>query len=280
MFQKLKEINLKPEPFQFYTVKDLWADEHISKQMLKYHLNGEVDISSRNRKFIEGSVKWIVSRFNVNQSTGIADFGCGPGLYTSRFAKHSNEVTGIDFSSRSIQYARDQMSEEGLHINYVLKNYLEFESERKFDLITMIMCDFCALSPTQRKKLLFKFYHLLKPGGSVLLDVYSLNSFDKRTELSVYEYNPPGGFWSSDANYVFTDIFKYNAEKVVLDKYSIIETYRNRVIYNWLQYFCQKSLKEEFKQAGFQVEELFSDVAGTPFDSNSLEMAIVATRRD
>ena len=39
MFNKLKEINSRPEPFEFYTADALWTDEHTSEQMLKFHLD-------------------------------------------------------------------------------------------------------------------------------------------------------------------------------------------------------------------------------------------------
>jgi len=154
MFEELEKINNRPEPFEFYTANDLWTDEYTSSQMLSYHLNGDLDISSRNVKFINRSVEWISSRFNVGKHTSIADFGCGPGLYTTRLAKYQANVTGIDFSGRSIDYAKEVAASEQLRINYVKQNYLEFETEDRFDLVLMIMCDFCALSPAQRKMVL------------------------------------------------------------------------------------------------------------------------------
>jgi len=78
MFKELKEINSRPAPFQFYTADELWTDEHTSKQMLEYHLNESIDVSSRNKSFIERSVGWIVTQFGVDDKTEIADFGCGP----------------------------------------------------------------------------------------------------------------------------------------------------------------------------------------------------------
>ncbi len=122
--------------------------------MLTFHLNEEIDVSSRNAAFIDRSVEWIASHFNVGAGTKIADFGCGPGLYATRLAQRQAEVTGIDFSKRSIRYAKDVAIGEGLSIHYVNQNYLEFETDDRFHLILMIMCDFCALSPTQRKKML------------------------------------------------------------------------------------------------------------------------------
>ena len=115
-----------------------------------------------------------------------------------------------------------------MEIDYIQQNYFEFETQRKFDLITMIMCDFCALSPEQWKQLLKKFYNLLNSNGSVLLDVYSLNSFDQRKEQSFYEVNLLDGFWSPEKYFGFLNTFKYDAEKVILDKYTIIEKSRIR----------------------------------------------------
>jgi len=152
MFKALKEINSRPTPFQFYTADELWTNEHTSKQMLEYHLNESIDLSSRNKNFIERSVEWIVSHFEVDKNTEIADFGCGPGLYTTRLAERDAIVTGIDFSENSLKYAKQVSTKKDLKINYVLTNYLDFETSSSFDLITMIMCDFCVLSPEQRKK--------------------------------------------------------------------------------------------------------------------------------
>ncbi|MEE4311827.1 MAG: methyltransferase domain-containing protein, partial [candidate division KSB1 bacterium] len=223
MFEELERINHRPEPFQFYTAKELWTDEHTSKQMLSFHLNEAIDVSSRNAKFIERSVKWIASEFNIGRGFRIADFGCGPGLYAASLAKRGATVTGIDFSSRSIEYAKEVAVREQLNISYVNQNYLEFDTEDRFDLVLMIMCDFCALSPAQRRGILKKFHKILKPNGSVLLDVYSLSAFEQRQEVAAYELNQLNGFWSPNRYYGFLNTFVYDEEKVVLDKYTIIE---------------------------------------------------------
>ena len=71
MFKELVKINNRPEPFQFYTAKELWTDEHTSKEMLKYHLNESLDLSSRNINFIDKSVYWITSKFNIGNKNVI-----------------------------------------------------------------------------------------------------------------------------------------------------------------------------------------------------------------
>lgn len=278
MFIELERINERPEPFQFYTASDLWTDEHTSAKMLSYHLDDAIDLSSRNARFINRSVEWIASRFSIGKNTKIIDFGCGPGLYTTRLAKRQANVTGIDFSRRSIEYAQEVAASEQLNINYVTQNYLEFETENRFDLVLMIMCDFCALSPIQRRVILGKFHKILKLGGSVLLDVCSLEAFDQREEAATYAANLLNGFWSPNKYYGFLNTFKYDEEKVVLDKYTIVESDRTRTVYNWLQYFAPEELEREFVEGGFSVDGLYSDVAGTPYDRKSSEFAVIAKR--
>jgi len=278
MFEEIELINQRPEPFKFYTASDLWTDEHTSAQMLSFHLNEAIDVSSRKGEFINRSVEWIVSRFNIDRDSAIVDFGCGPGLYTTRLARQGANMTGIDFSGRSIEYAKEIAAREQLNINYVKQNYLEFITEDRFNLTMMIMCDFCALSPIQRKEVLSKFHRILKPGGSVLLDVYSLAAFEKREETAAYEVNLLNGFWSPNKYYGFLNTFKYYEEKVVLDKYTIVEAKRTRTVYNWLRYFTIEDLEKEFVAAGFSIDGIFSDVAGTPYDRNSYEFAVIAKK--
>jgi len=278
LFDELEKISRRPKPFEFYTAADLWTDAHTSNRMLAFHLNKEIDVSSRREAFIDRSVEWIAAHFHIGDGTRIADFGCGPGLYTTRLAKHGASVTGIDFSRNSIEYARKTATENGLNIRYVNQNYLEFEIRDRFDLILMIMCDFCALSPIQRRRMLKKFSRFLQPGGAILLDVYSLNAFEQREETVSFGINLLDGFWSPEKYYGFLNTLRYEREKVILDKYTIIEAERTRTIYNWLQHFSPENLREELEENGFTIESFTADVAGAPFDDAASEFAIVGRK--
>jgi hypothetical protein len=77
---------------------------------------------------------------------------------------------------------------------------------------------------------------------------------------------------------MLSSVFKYDREKIVLDKYTIVEAERTRTVYNWLQYFAPEELEREFMEAGFSIEGLYSDVAGTPYDRKSNEFAVIARR--
>jgi SAM-dependent methyltransferase len=278
MFNELTKIDERPRPFEFYTARELWDDEHISSKMLEFHLNEDVEPASRKTSFIKRSVEWISREFNVGPRTRLADFGCGPGLYTTPFAQRGAKVTGIDFSRRAIAHARKSAGSKGFDIDYILGNYLDFASEKRFDLITLIYCDLCPLSPSQRKSLLEIFYNHLADNGRLLLDVFSLRAFEGRQEVSTFERNLMGGFWSEEDYMGFMRTFAYEEERVVLDKYTIVEPGKKRVIYNWLQYFSLESITRELESSGFEVEANYANVAGDPYDDTSNEIAIVARR--
>ena len=52
---------------------------------------------------------------------------------------------------------------------------------------------------------------------------YSLKAFNKREEAAVYEKYQLSQFWAEDDYFTFVNTFKYEDEKVCLDKFSIFE---------------------------------------------------------
>ena len=81
-------------------------------------------------------------------------------------------------------------------------NYLNTEFTEKYDLILLIYCDFCALSPEERKILLKKIFYTLKEDGYFLFDVHSENHFfDQKESLSFY-HNNQKGFRSAEEHFV------------------------------------------------------------------------------
>lgn len=278
IFLELNKINNKPNAYAYYTTPELWCDPYIATQMLLLHLNPDIELASRKKEFINRSLEWIIGYFSINNNSHLCDFGCGPGLYTSKFAQKGAVVTGIDFSSNSIEYARKQASENNLEIDYLIQDYMEFETDKKFDLITMIYCDFCALNPKQRSLLLKKFYALLKDTGFLLIDVNSIARYQSREECSDYEYSKSDGFWSPDPYYVFHNCFKYEKEYLLLDKFTIVNSIGKKQSYNWAKCYTLQELSEEFRNSGLQIVEHFANVAGDAYSDESMEIAVIAKK--
>ncbi len=265
-----------------YTAYELWADDHISKSMLAFHLDPESEPASRPHVFLDRSAAWISEKFDFQAGGKVLDFGCGPGLYTTRFHDAGAKVTGIDYSHRSIGYALNKAEVSGRNISYIEGNYLDAElpGVGSYDLATMIYCDFCPLSPAQRKTLLHRIGRILKPGGNFLFDVFTNGAYDSRIESSSIEANLMSGFWSPDKYTGIQQTWKYDDERVILDKYDIFEKDRTLTIYNWLQYFSSGALEEELRSNGFIIKEIYSDVSGAPWREDSATMAVVAEKKE
>ncbi len=274
LFETLERIGRRPDVYSRYTTDALWSSPDISEMMLRYHLDGDVDLASRRTEFIEASVDWISATFGLGEGSRLIDLGCGPGLYANRLARRGAAVTGVDISPRSIEYARQQAAQDGLGIDYRLGDYLTLDIEPGYDLATMIMCDYCALSPEQRGRLLRRVGDLLAPGGAFLFDVYSLAYYETWEEMAAYGEGMMDGFWSSQPYFGFQNTFRYDDDKVVLERYLIVERDRETEYFNWFQHYSLESLTAEVEAAGLVVDEVYGDVAGEPFDPSLPEFAV------
>ena len=165
MYKKLQGYLKRPALFERTTEK-LWTDPHIAKQMLDAHLNPNIDAASYKPESIDCLVEWIMS-LPLPEKARLLDIGCGPGLYTKRFAERGLRVTGLDFSDNSINYAREHDDKS----EYIIGDYLSMEFDGAFDIVTLIMCDYGALIPDERRNLLRRVNGALKSGGLFLFDV-------------------------------------------------------------------------------------------------------------
>lgn len=95
MYELLSDISRRPVPFSRCTTKDLWTRPYLAQQMLSFHLNPETDLASRRFETIDLAVGWIDSQLNLSGKL-LCDLGCGPGLYTQRFAAKKATVTGTE----------------------------------------------------------------------------------------------------------------------------------------------------------------------------------------
>ena len=279
LFEALERINARPEAYSRYTADALWTSPDISEMMLRFHLDGDVDLASRRTEFVEASVDWIGESFDLGPGKRVIDLGCGPGLYANRLATTGAAVTGIDFSERSIEHARAAAEREDVKVEYLLGDYLRLDTDRRYDLALMIMCDYCALSPQQRAELLSKVSRLLEPGGSFLFDVYSLAYFATWEEQTSYGVGLMDDFWSASPYYGFLNTYRYDAEKVVLEKYTIVESDSRTEYFNWFQHYDVESLSAEIEAAGLVIDQVFGDVAGEPYEEVAPEFAVVVRGR-
>ncbi len=261
MFELLFEAVKRPVLYE-RTPELFWDDPHISSQMLEAHLNPDWDAASRKHAFIDASAAWI--RSLLPESAALLDLGCGPGLYTKRFAEAGLRVTGMDYSRRSIEYARarDEKSE------YLYQNYLTLDFTDAFDAATLIYCDYGALTPAEREILLARVRRALKPGGLFLFDVFTPAQYPDRTEASRVERRASGGFWSPEPYVCLFHRYIYEPN-VCLDQHVVLTRENLRRYHIWDTFYTPEELSAEVLPAGFRVLDYFGDAAGAPYHGES-----------
>lgn len=284
LFEHLERIAKQPAPFEFYSSPDLWNDPHISKGMLDAHLDGSSDVASFRTSKIDESVAWIADRFEIGDGTRVCDLGCGPGLWTARFAELGASVTGVDFSRRSIEHAGKTAVDRGLGIRYIETDYTRRDLDERlnvrdgFDLVTLINGDFSVLSPSQRTAVLDTVGRILVPGGAFLFDVCSASFFGNASRGATYAHFPDGGFYCPAPHHLFTHHFAYDDELLLCDKYSILSARREFDIYVWNQCYHVTTISAVVEAAELQVAGVCADVLGHEPTSDSDRIALIAEK--
>ena len=255
----------------------LWDDEHISKGMLEAHLNPDWDAATRSHAFVDQSVHWIAKFAPPPQYPKLLDLGCGPGLYAERFTKAGYAVTGLDFSRRSIAYAREQAVKNGSGIAYHVQNYLTMDYAEQFDVITLIMGDYAVLSAGDRIALLKKTHRALRSGAKFIFDVFTPKM--RREESRSWQVCRNGGFFSEKPHLLLDAIYQYDDEDRTELRQSIVITEDDVKRYNvYDHFFTKEALSAEVQPIGFSSAEFYGDVAGKEYSDTGETICVVLTK--
>lgn len=273
-FIALEEVLKKPAVYTKSTAK-FWDDDHISKQMLQFHLNPEVEAASKTASTIASEVRHIVNVSKMKHKS-VLDLGCGPGLYVKHFADHAASVVGVDLSGHSIDYANEHVGSEKPNVKFKKLNYLTLDETAAYDIITLIFYDFGALNFQEQKTLLEVVHQALKPNGIFVFDVLTTQCPHPESTTTKFYRN---GFFSPDPYMEVHQSLYYPESLVRGDQYVLIsENGDLRVIRNYDRLFTETSITQHLKEAGFSILELSANLSGDPLTSDSTTMGIFAKK--
>lgn len=270
---------IQEKPALFAQSQDsIWLDEHLSGQMLIAHLSQATEGASRKESFIEASVQWLVEVAALPSSARVLDLGCGPGLYAEKFARRNFQVVGIDFSAKSIDYARKQAEKKQTGITYYCQDYLQAEfGTPGYDLILLAYCDLGVFSPENRQKVLSKCFQALAPGGKLIFDVFTpakYRDFAPEQRWQMEEEN----FWSSERCLHLQKTEAYPAAKTYLAQHYLVGTNWQKEFFIWETVFEPAELLAECRTIGFTRSQLYGDLTGSPYDTASETLCVVLAK--
>jgi len=276
VLNEISKYLLKPKLYTPGT-DSIWNDEYISEIMLDIHLDPDNDASTRKHEFVNKSVEWITNIAPPTLYKFLLDLGCGPGIYAERFNIAGYNVTGIDFSERSIRYAEVQAALDKSDIEYHCQNYLEMDFTEKFDIVTLIYCDYAVLSLDDRIALLSKIYKALKPGGKFIFDVFTHKM--RRPESQSWYYSEREGFFSAKPHICLDAVYQYDDEDKTQLWQNVIITAQSVHCYKiWDHFFNKDEIIKEVKPAGFSAYEIYGDIAGKEYSSTGETICCVFTK--
>lgn len=257
----------------------MWEDEYISQHLLELHLNPDCDAASRKRSTIEQTVRWIGMHTDSTQRS-VLDLGCGPGLYCELLAKYGYRVTGVDFSKRSIAYARESAARNGLTIAYLQENYLDLTFENEFDLVILIFCDFDVLVPDDRARLLKIIYRALRPGGVFIFDTLNPKApVAMKIPGKTWEV-AESVFWKPGPYLALSETFHYEEASVILQQHIVCSDPDECSMYRfWTHYYGNDVLVSLLNEAGFTVEETCDDLLPDDGSGTSDMVTFYAARK-
>ena len=255
---KLIDCARKPSLYQEGTAV-MWTDPHISRELLKYHIDPDNDVASRNDRKITSTVDWILARAG-GEALNILDLGCGPGLYAEKLAARGHRVTGVDFSANSIAYAREVAEKSGSRVDYVCGNYLDLAYAGDFDLAILIYLDFCVLKPEERKIVLENIHAALKPGGLFVFDVVNAKNIEAKIMQPSWEV-APRGFWRDEPYMALNKGYHFPEQHALVNQHVVVTGDEKVDTYLfWSTYYEYSDLSPLLAQAGFRDVQSYENV--------------------
>ncbi|MBR9691169.1 class I SAM-dependent methyltransferase [Candidatus Woesearchaeota archaeon] len=96
------------------------------------------------------------------------DIGCGEGFYSIYLASKGFDVTGIDFSEKAIEYAKENAKKQGVNVRFIVMDIADLsELKEKFDFV-FEWGVLHHIMPPQRQKYVEDVNNLLDDGGKYL----------------------------------------------------------------------------------------------------------------
>ncbi len=272
---KFEDIILRtetPEPWDEGD-KIPWDNPEFSRRMLHEHLSQAHDLASRRASLIDQHVAWIHQSI-LNSTPGrVLDLGCGPGLYTSRFAALGHECVGIDFSPASIDYAQTHCEQSSGHrCSYRRGDIRSTDYGTGYDLVMLIFGEFNMFSPEDARTILRKACHALLPTGQLLLEVHTHESMETMGRSGTSWRSSSGGLFSDRPHLVLNESFWHDQRLAATRRMFVVdvETFAVDRYVETAQAYTLDGYTSMLVETGFALRRTYPALPGSPESSEFL----------
>ena len=243
-----------------------WYESYFGERYLAFHreaLAGRV--AREDAAFVERAC-------GLEPGMSILDLGCGSGRHAVALALSGYEMTGLDLSPVMLSAARRLAEDNGVQISWENRRMEDLEGLGPFDAVISMFAAFGYYGPQGDFEVLRAVHRVLRPGGKILLGLSNapgtIAGLPKETWWETAEavaqerddYDPLEG-WITIHRRRFL-------------KRGGLEDLGPARIRAYMPYEIRRMLSE----AGFEMELLFGDYRGRPFEWRRSEHQIHVAR--
>lgn len=214
-------------------------------------------------------VQHIIRSFSLSAKDTLLDLACGKGRHSIAFAKHGIDVTGIDLSKNSIEYA-SQFEQANLHF-YVHDMRLSFRSNY-YDMICNLFTSFGYFKSSHDNTLAARSISQgVKKRGNVLIDFVNRNYAIQQIESKLNE--------TIFHNHVQFNIKRTYTDSHFLKQIQVIDGDKEYLFEESLSSFTKQELTHLFLSVGLKEVACYGNYQLEPYNQeNSPRMILVFTK--
>ena len=260
----------KARPQPFVDVGSLpWHEPGFSRHFLR--------TATRSSRHTQREIAFLERHGLLIPGCRILDLACGGGRHSVAMAQRGAVVTGIDLGPAAIDAARRRAKRAGVHVEWLHGDLRHLPFDNVFHVVTFIFGCFTEMPRRDAEAVLQRVSRSLRPGGTLLLDVYTPAFFadlDGMQEWWVGKDFIAGRF----PQLVLSEYFYYARNKTYARRDFICEAETGAVHAFGLsgQAYSLADLKRMLAAAGLTLTAAYGDWQGTPTRRDSRLYVLLA----
>ncbi len=226
--------------------------------------------SHRDESEAERLVNLIATKIILAPNSSVLDMACGAGRHAIVFAKMGYNVNAVDLSERLISEAKKEALVNGVKINFVLSDILDYNPVKHFDLVVNLFTSIGYFeSDEENYSVVRKAYSLLKQGGYFVLDYFNKDFLLK--------------------NLIPTTVFSEEGIRIIqnraiegtriVKKINIENKGSNEEFYESVRLYSKDEILKFISNSGFTVEKLYGDYFGNNYDGETSQRLIIFAKK-
>ncbi len=241
-----------------------WHEPAFSKRMLQAHLSQEHDRASRRFETIDKQVAWVHQHVLRATTARILDLGCGPGFYTTRFARLGHSCVGIDVSPASIEHARSEAEREALSCEYRLEDLGDADLGSGFDLVLFTFGELNCFPPANAETILAKARHALSPGGALVVEAQTEQLVRSLAQQEPTWFSASQGIFCDEPHLCLREGDWHPDSRAATERYFVVALGSGEVAsyVNTTQAYADGEYVDALQRAGFTEVERHLSLAG------------------